>query len=126
MGGYTHANADRCNEIIENVKSKDISSSYPTVMICEKFPNSSFFPIRCNDITELEKTFEDNAYIFDIIFYNIRSTKYNNYISVSKTVNRTKVVEDNGRVVCADKIQIKVNEIDYSIIKGVTNGKKWK
>lgn len=117
MGGYTHANADRCNEIIENVKSKDITSSYPTVMVCEKFPCSSFFPIRCNDITELESTFEDNAYIFDIIFYNIRSTKYNNYISVSKTVNRAKVVEDNGRVVRADKIQIKVNEVDYSIIK---------
>lgn len=38
MGGYTHANYYYANKIIKNVDSYDFTSSYPYVMLSEKYP----------------------------------------------------------------------------------------
>src|SRR5699024_4452048 len=40
MGGFTHANANKEGLLLENVGSFDFTSSYPTVMVAEKFPMS--------------------------------------------------------------------------------------
>lgn len=38
QGGFTHANAVYSGRILENVGSFDFTSSYPYVMISEKYP----------------------------------------------------------------------------------------
>lgn len=40
MGGHVHANAHYVGKVIPNVGSYDINSSYPAVMVFEKFPMS--------------------------------------------------------------------------------------
>ncbi len=40
QGGFTHANAHKQGKVIDNVSSFDFTSSYPTVMVAEKFPMS--------------------------------------------------------------------------------------
>lgn len=112
-GGYTHANLWRAEQILNDVYSFDISSSYPAVMVAMKFPMSKF--IKCT--TPLHKIdFGSQACLMKIRFNNIRTLKYNNYISVSKCSDFSNVSVDNGRIIKADFITIEITEIDYQII----------
>ena len=40
MGGHVHANARYVRQVLQHVGSYDINSSYPAVMLFEKFPMS--------------------------------------------------------------------------------------
>ena len=40
MGGFTHSNPNHTGKTLENVSSIDLTSSYPTVMLADKFPMS--------------------------------------------------------------------------------------
>lgn len=113
-GGYTHANRIWVNEIISNVKSKDITSSYPTVMIAEKYPMSKWFTSRVKDINKLDP---DRAYILEVEFYELYSTTYNHYLPYSKGYNSYSVVADNGRVISAKSITYILTEVDIEIIR---------
>ena len=42
LGGYTHANWIYADEVLKNVDSYDIASSYPYVLATQKYPNSEF------------------------------------------------------------------------------------
>ena len=112
MGGYTHANALYSNQTIANVTSMDITSSYPTVMVCEKFPCSRFYHIRPTTKIDYEKY----CYIIKFSANNLHSKFYNNYISSSKIITGTRVLEDNGRIVKAENITMMVTDIDYQLI----------
>lgn len=117
-GGYTHANADYSTRILRDVYSMDIASSYPNVMICEKFPMSNF--IQTNTIKSFDDMNPDRAYIIDITFYNLRCTKSNVYLSISKCIGKPKrweCEEDNGRVVIAKEIRYYLTELDLDIVR---------
>ena len=49
-GGYTHANSYYVNKKLENVSSIDFTSSYPFVMVSEKFPMSK--PRKLENLTQ--------------------------------------------------------------------------
>ena len=117
MGGYTHANALYSNQTIANVTSMDITSSYPTVMVCEKYPCSRFYHIRPNTQIDYDKY----CYIIKFSANNLHSKYYNNYISSSKIITGTRVLEDNGRIVKAENITMMVTDIDYQLILNTYN-----
>lgn len=117
-GGYTHANSYYTGDIIKNVHSKDITSSYPTVMIAEKFPVKPFTAKRINKFDELK---ENCCYVMDVTFNKIYSTGYNNYLSYSKCVDFDGAVLDNGRVQSAIMLRVIVTSVDIDIIKEVYN-----
>ena len=48
IGGYTHANMLDTAITIENVGSYDLTSSYPAVMVFEKYPMTKFLKISYN------------------------------------------------------------------------------
>jgi hypothetical protein len=118
MGGFTHANANYVGDIIENVTSIDFTSSYPSVMVSEKFPMSRFKNISCETVVEFEKLAETYALIFDVRFINLRpAIKQENYISASKCRDLINPVINNGRISSADSLLLTMTEIDYSIMK---------
>lgn len=80
-GGYTHANFMYADEIIENVDSYDFTSSYPYVMISEKYPSTEFKKCNIKKKSDMNDNF---AYLLVVKFTNIKSKYYNNYISASK------------------------------------------
>ncbi len=118
MGGFTHANANYTGKILNDVTSIDFASSYPAVMLAERFPMSRAIK------TELTKEKDFNYYnqryglLFNIRFTNLISKiPQENYISVSKCWDTELVQENNGRVYRAKKLTTTITNIDFEIIK---------
>lgn len=114
-GGYTHANWLYVNEIIKNVVSWDFTSSYPFVMLVEKYPSTTFKKCNVKNIKSI--LYDDFAYIINIEFKNIKSNYFNNIISKSKAYYIENGVYDNGKIVSASLLKIVINEIDLKIIQ---------
>ena len=116
-GGFTHANAYHADEVISNVDSYDFTSSYPAVMVAERFPMSRGVCIQVKNKEHFDFLIKKYCCVFDIEFTNIFASQVNdNPISVSKCFVKKNVSENNGRVVCATKIVTTITEIDYEII----------
>lgn len=115
MGGHTHANANYVEQVISDVWSKDFTSSYPAVMVLEKFPMSKAHLITEPMTKEVfSQLLETRACLFDVTFYDIyHKLKFEHPISRSKCWECEGEVTDNGRIVFADKISITVTEQDY-------------
>lgn len=119
-GGFTHGNANYIDTVLENVASYDFTSSYPYVMISEKYPMSYGVKIQIKDKAQFESLTKQYLCIFDIEFTNIFSREtYENYISVSKCFVKENYADNNGRLVCAKRIVLTITNIDYNIIKNV-------
>lgn len=115
-GGYTHANRVYSGQtILETVQHYDFASSYPTVMVCEKFP-MSVWKICFDKTLPDEWDMESHAFIMRIHFKNIYCVKYNTYIQASKC-NGTNMKMDNGRVMSADELELYMTEQDWKTIK---------
>lgn len=127
-GGYTHANyaAVICG-LYTNVKSFDITSSYPGVMCRCLFPMGRFREIVCNFDYYLSKP---NKYCCVGLFRleNVRAKTDLCYISQHKivkyggedgrqhsTMKNGRV--SNGRIFCADSLEIYLTNIDVDTVK---------
>lgn len=118
QGGFTHANARKQGKIIDNVSSYDFTSSYPTVMVSEKFPMSRPFYPKINTIDDLEKLMKKSACMFDVKFKNIQSKiDFENYLSVSRCKVSSDCIEDNGRIYSASSVITTVTDVDWWILK---------
>lgn len=119
-GGFTHANANYVNKVINDVASYDFTSSYPAVMVAEKYPMTYGVKMQFKSNATFENLIRQNKYcvIFDVEFNDICANDiYENYISVSKCIDKEKHVENNGRLVCAKRITLTITEIDFLIIR---------
>lgn len=120
MGGFTHANANYVGKTLDNVSSIDFTSSYPAVMVSEKFPMSRFRKIEIDSVEHLDKLSETRALVFNVKFHNLRwKITQETYISESKCFNLKNPVVNNGRIVSADSLSTTLTEIDYQIMKQV-------
>lgn len=125
QGGYTHANYIHAGKIVYDVKSKDISSSYPTVMLCEKFPMSPWVFTRPFEIDKYRN--DDYSLLLDVTLYDIKPKKSMTYISTSKCYDYDKKVvnkklkpawkTDNGRLLSCKWVSMKITNIDLDIIE---------
>lgn len=113
MDGYTHANFLNSSEVFKNVDSYDFASSYPFVMLSEKFITTPFKEINLKDITKMVDTF---SYILRIKFYDIKSKYFNNIISMNKCLEIKNGKYDNGRVIKASELEIVITEVDLKEI----------
>ena len=118
MGGFTHANSNHSGKLLQNVTSIDFTSSYPSVMLAEKFPMSRFRKVTIESLDELESLCQKHAVVFEAKFDMIspRITQ-ENYISESKCRNIANAKINNGRISSADSITVTITEIDYHIMK---------
>lgn len=118
QGGFTHANAYYTNEVIHNVSSYDFTSSYPYVMLSEKFPMSKGVEVQITSKAQFEKLCNEYCCVFDVAFTNLMTSETNdNPISISKCWKSENVVENNGRVVSAKYIVTTMTNVDFSYIK---------
>jgi len=117
-GGDTHANLRHSGQILHDVYSFDIQSSYPAAMLLKRYPSTAFFPITVKNLEERDLT--DFALLFRVRLFDVKyiGTCGIPYISQSKCVFIDKdAVIDNGRVLSAAYVQITVTDIDWKIIQ---------
>lgn len=119
-GGYTHANRHLLDETIKgDIKCYDFSSSYPFVMLSEKFPMEKFTPIELTP-EEILKESHNYAFIFYLVLYKpiLKSDDIvMPFIQNSKCRRTLEAVVDNGRILQADLVIIPVTELDFKIIQ---------
>lgn len=122
-GGYTHANRFLIDKLIFNVLCRDFSSSYPYVMLTEKYPMEKFMEYEDCDPKEILDQADDYAFMFKLIMVYPRLKDYHNpmpALQFSKCASDGgKVINpvlDNGRILAADYVEIWLNEVDLSII----------
>ena len=112
-GGYTHANSYHSCKVFKLVNSYDFTSSYPYVMLTEKYPCEPFAECK-PDLDKMD--FENKAYILKVEFTNLTCISNNTYISFSKCDEIKGFKLDNGRVDSAKHLIITCTEQDYITI----------
>lgn len=112
-GGYTHANWIYTDEVLHNIDSWDFTSSYPYVLVTEKYPSTEFKPCKIKCVEDMLDCF---AYLVKVKFCGISSKYYNNFISKSKCIYIKGGKYDNGRIMKADEIEIVLTDIDFKFI----------
>ena len=119
QGGFTHASPLHSMHTLYDVDSFDFTSSYPAVMLSEKFPMSASELIEISSEEELEYNLKKYCCMFTATFINIQSRElFEDYISFSHCRNVSKNhLNNNGRVVNAEHLTITITEQDYMIIK---------
>ena len=118
MGGFTHCNAMYTNKICQNVTSYDFTSSYPTVLISEKYPMSKGNEVYITTENELLNLIKNYCVLVDLQFTNIKTSfMYEQIISYSKCRNVKNPLINNGRIVQADTLTITCTDIDFLNIK---------
>lgn len=122
QGGFTHASVLYSGRTIHDVDSYDFTSSYPTVMLCEKFPMSVSRLVDISNRDELEDYCNKYCCLFDVEFIEIEPKYlFEDYISISRCRNVSNAVVNNGRVVSADRLTTTITEQDYMLIKALYN-----
>lgn len=117
-GGFTHSNPYNTDKVIDNVSSYDFTSSYPAVMLAERYPYGK--PIHMNYITQDQWKNINSKYfvIYDCVFRNIRAKENANDfpISSSKCWQLEGEWESNGRVIEAKHLATTTTNIDMQVI----------
>lgn len=128
-GGYVHANALYSGETVENVSSYDFTSSYPYVMLSEKYPMSSGLEYPKERITEkvFNRYCERYLAIVAVTFSGVRvKDGLQAIISSSKCSSIKGGTYDNGKVFSAEELQTVVTNIELENIKRFYDIKKLK
>ena len=118
-GGDTHCNRYYNGFILENVSSADRSSSYPDVICNKQFPMTPFRWFKPHIRNARYHMKAGHAVAFRVAFWDITMKDVYDgfpYIPRSKCFHLENGIYDNGRVLCADYLEICVTDIDFRII----------
>ena len=122
-GGFTHASAKYSGLKLNSVGSFDFTSSYPAVMLAEKFPMSKSRLVEHIDTEEqLFNYLNKYCCLFDVELVNITpKVDYDHPISFSKLIDVKSPIIDNGRIVSAEKLTITCTEQDFFVFLAFYN-----
>ena len=117
-GGDTLSNRWNTDDIIENIKSVDIVSSYPTSLVIDRYPMSPFYREETASFKYLLRT-KSHALLFQIAFINLNvkePTEGHLYLSRDKCREIIRPTYVNGRILCADYLETTITDVDWEII----------
>lgn len=120
MGGFTHSNPIHTDKVLKGVHSVDFTSSFPSVMIAEKFPMGKGFTPSKDEILKNGYDYYLNNYccMLNISVQNLKNEFiYDSYLSESKCKIEGKKLINNGRVFSAEYLNTYMTDVDYTIFK---------
>ena len=116
MGGYTHANVNKVGKVIEDVHSYDFTSSYPAVMLTEKYPCKSAIRVKIHTKEDFERINRDYLWIAKIEFHDLQSVAADDFLSSHKCITVDAVI-NNGRIHYAKECIVTLTSIDFRIME---------
>lgn len=123
-GGFTHANWHYVGRTLYDMDSFDFTSSYPAVMVCEKFPMSKPTQVEITSKEQLSRLLDKFCCLFDVEFEGLDGWHSPDHIlSLSKCRRVKNPVLNNGRIISADSLATTITEVDFNSIKRFY---KWK
>lgn len=118
QGGFTHSNPLHTRKKLKDVSSYDFTSSYPYVMVSEKYPMSRGKKVDIVSEKQFKKLMNNYLCVFDVAFFDIIGIEVNeNPLSVSKCFKTKNVTASNGRLVNADVVATTITNVDFKIFK---------
>ena len=124
-GGFTHAGVLHVNQVLFDVGSADLTSSYPYHMIAEYYPMSSFNLIgRVEDNRLFNHYIKNYCCMFDVTFINLNpAVTFENPLSRSRCIipkdengEELPYQVNNGRIVSAQELTTTLTELDWDTI----------
>lgn len=115
-GGFTHANALYVGEVLENIFGDDFTSSYPFVMLSEKFPISEPKETK----PENWEKYINNKYMHCcavLEFQGLCAKMCHSVESEHKCIYLKNAIVDNGRIQKADTCTVFLTELDFKVYK---------
>lgn len=118
-GGNTSSNTLYVDELLSDIDSFDIQSSYPAAMLMDKFPMGKFMRVTINSREKFDKYINSKACLFRIVIedLSVKNLFTIPYIARSKCTKITKGKYGNGRVLSAKRIEMVVTDVDWKIIE---------
>lgn len=121
-GGYTHANRYVVETLVKgDIKCFDFASSYPFVMLSEKFPMEKYTPLagsyKIKDVLDWFKG--DFSVLCTVKLENVhlKDPRFPMpYIQQSKLKSVTNPIFDNGRLLDADELIIEYCDLDIVLL----------
>lgn len=117
-GGDTLSNRWNTDEIIEDIHSADIVSSYPATMLMNLMPMSRFCLEDPKDFRRLYRR-KDRALLFRVIFIGLELKSPDEghaYLSRDKCRDIENAVYANGRLLSADYLETTLTDVDFGIV----------
>ena len=129
LGGYTHANARYSKKLLSDVHSIDFTSSYPTVMISEKYPMSkgAYIKLDMDSYAEFDAYLNqcERVAVVMVELWDIETKPDipDDYIPCSRlmTPKGEQIMNNNGRVHKADYVKLIVTSVDLAQIVSCYN-----
>ena len=133
FGGDVHANYHKSGKLLHGIKSVDFASSYPWVMLSERYPLTRFVKVRA-----YEKFMDNPRYLYIIHFVceNVESKLNNTWLSSSRCHDYAKgegtrpdgtkykrCLVDNGRLIRSDWIDCTMTSVDFECFRDFYNFK---
>ena len=117
QGGFVHANSFYVNKLLYNIRSKDLSSSYPATMCSEKFPMSRGERCHISGQSEFIKMAQEYCLLMDIYLEGVEPKLFQEQpLSISKCRKVINPTVFNGRVLYADSLITTITEQDFITI----------
>lgn len=118
MGGFTHASALYSGQILYNVGSADLTSSYPYAMVSDYFPcTKGEFIGSVSDMTLFQHYLTKYCCLFDIQFINLLPrVEFENPLSDSRCYCSKDKRVNNGRIISASSCVTTLTELDFETV----------
>lgn len=118
-GGNTSSNTLYVDELLNDVHSFDLQSSYPASMLMDKYPMGKFMRVTINSREKFDTYINSKACLFRIIIddLSVKNLFTIPYIARSKCEKIVQGRFGNGRVLSAKRIEMVVTDVDWKIIE---------
>lgn len=128
QGGFTHGAMLNIGRIHKNISSFDFTSSYPAVMLSERFPMSRGEWLHNPTESDIKNSLDNFCCVMVISYKNIhlKAEAPDAFISYSKCTVRGKFEVFNGRLSLADEIFTVITNVDFEIYRDFYNYDEFK
>lgn len=120
-GGYTHANRHFIGCVLKGlIECYDFTSSYPFVLLSEKYPMEKFSPLSDCSMDFICDNATEHAFMFTLIAVDVELKDDSIPMPVlqkSKCLKTINAYDDNGRILTASYIEIRLNEMDLQVVR---------